>query len=80
MTKKISWLLILTVLLLVPSSVISENQPTRQELDSEIFHNVTFPSVVLGTVLQIKKDPEKFQGEKATSFLNFNVGMTNGLG
>lgn len=67
----------LLVLLLLPSSAISEPQPTRQELESEIFRNVSFPSVVLGNLLALKKDPENLQDiDRATFMLKTTIDLT----
>ena len=65
------------LVLLLPSSVISEPQPTRQELESEIFCNVSFPSVVLGSLLAIKKEPSNMQEvDQATFILKTTIDLT----
>ena len=73
------WLLVTVVLLAgVPSIAYSERQPTRQKLDSEIFRNVSFPSVVLGTLLAIKEDPEDHMQDmkQATFMLKNTIDLT----
>ncbi len=49
--------LVLVLLLLVPPSAMSESRPTQKEIEAEIFENMTFPSVVLGVLLTMKKTP-----------------------
>lgn len=66
------------LLLLIPSVAFSERQAARQELDSEILRNVSFPSIVLASLLAIKKDPENYMQDmdQATSMLKHTIGLT----